>query len=90
MSTHDVIVGEGLSTRLIKLRNPWGKHDEWKGEWCEDSPLWTPKLREQLDWYNTREGVFIMPFAEFPIVFSSSNMCVDSDPLKYVHSYRIH
>jgi hypothetical protein len=31
-----------------------------------------------------------MPFAEFPTVFTSVNICVDSDPLKYIHSYRTH
>ena len=30
--------------RLVKLRNPWGK-GEWKGDWGDDSWLWTPYLK---------------------------------------------
>lgn len=37
----------GGHARLIKLRNPWGRL-EWKGDWSDQSPLWTPELRRQL------------------------------------------
>jgi len=30
--------------RLCVMRNPWGQ-GEWKGEWSDNSPLWTPELR---------------------------------------------
>jgi calpain-15 len=36
-----------VHARLIKLRNPWGQL-EWKGDWSDHSPLWTPALRRQL------------------------------------------
>ena len=38
----------GEPTRLVKLRNPWGKL-EWRGEWSDSSPLWSPALRDELD-----------------------------------------
>jgi len=31
--------------QLLKLRNPPGDHDEWKGDWGDKSSLWTRKLR---------------------------------------------
>ena len=34
--------------RLLKLRNPPGDHDEWKGDWSDKSPLWTKKLKKKL------------------------------------------
>jgi len=37
----------GKTERLLKIRNPWGNF-EWKGDWSDASPLWTPALREQL------------------------------------------
>ena len=31
--------------KLIHLRNLWGNGDEWSGDWCNSSSLWTPELR---------------------------------------------
>jgi calpain-15 len=33
------------NTKLLKLRNPWGK-EEWLGDWSDKSKLWTPALKE--------------------------------------------
>ena len=32
--------------KLIHLRNLWGNGDEWNGDWCNSSSLWTPELRK--------------------------------------------
>jgi len=29
--------------KLVKLRNPWGG-GEWKGDWSDESYLWTKEL----------------------------------------------
>lgn len=36
---------QGKTVKLCMLRNPWGQ-GEWKGDWCDTSPLWTAELRE--------------------------------------------
>ena len=40
-------VDQPLDVNLLRIRNPWGPY-AWKGEWAEDSELWTADLREQL------------------------------------------
>ena len=35
------------NVKLVKLRNPWGV-DSWRGDWGHDSPLWTPKILEEV------------------------------------------
>ena len=36
----EVTDGNDQIQKLVKLRNPWGKH-EWNGDWSDSSPLWT-------------------------------------------------
>ena len=47
------------------MRNPWGK-GEWIGDWSDNSPLWTPQLRQM---YNVQkdkdDGIFYIPFDEY-------------------------
>jgi calpain-15 len=35
---------EGHGVQLVKVRKPWGKN-EWRGDWCDNSHLWTEELR---------------------------------------------
>jgi len=39
LGAHDVILDDGSSVRLIKIRNPWGK-GEWKGAWNDEDKIW--------------------------------------------------
>lgn len=49
--------------RLLKLRNPWG-HYSWKGDWSDDSDLWTDELRDTLMPHGASEGVFWISFED--------------------------
>lgn len=43
ISAVEVTTDEGV-VRLLKLRNPWG-HQEWSGDWSDNSDKWTPELK---------------------------------------------
>lgn len=49
--------------RLLKLRNPWG-HYSWKGDWSDDSDVWTDDLRDILMPHGASEGVFWISFED--------------------------
>lgn len=62
-------------TRLVKIRNPHRK-SKWKGDWADDSSLWTPELRQLL---RCPEGglpqVFFMSFQDFIQEFAHCTIC---------------
>ena len=33
----------GQKVRLLRVRNPWSNY-EWKGNWSDNAPEWTPEL----------------------------------------------
>jgi hypothetical protein len=37
-------------SKLLQLRNPPGDHGEWQGDWGDESPLWTRRLKRRLGW----------------------------------------
>jgi len=41
------LAGQISGFRLLKIRNVWG-HQEWSGEWSDESPLWEqhPEVKE--------------------------------------------
>lgn len=49
---------------FILLKNPWGKK-EWNGPWSKNSPLWTSKLKEELEYNEIQNGTFWMNSKDF-------------------------
>ncbi len=68
--------------RLVKLRNPWGK-GEWKGDWADNSPKWTPNLKKELRFISQDDGVFYMTYNDFVKYYSDCQICYYHDDYKY-------
>ena len=60
--------------RLLRLRNPWG-HYSWKGDWSDDSAIWTLQLREMLMPHGASDGVFWISFDDVLRYFDCIDIC---------------
>mmetsp|Transcript_6709 Transcript_6709/g.11909 ORF Transcript_6709/g.11909 Transcript_6709/m.11909 type:complete len:795 (-) Transcript_6709:1604-3988(-) len=70
-----IAVKEAHGHRLLNIRNPWGTF-EWAGNWSDNSPLWTPKMREAIKpTLTANDGTFWMSFDDFIRSFSGVNIC---------------
>lgn len=70
-----ISVKEACSHRLLNIRNPWGTF-EWNGNWGDNSPLWTKRMRDALNPNLTaNDGTFWMSFEDFLKNFSGVNIC---------------
>lgn len=69
---------------LIKLRNPPGDHEEWRGDWGDHSPLWTRRQRARLGLVeDDKDNAFWMSFHDFCVVFRSLYVCRWYDPRQW-------
>uniref|UniRef100_T1IP60 Calpain catalytic domain-containing protein n=1 Tax=Strigamia maritima TaxID=126957 RepID=T1IP60_STRMM len=68
----------GRKFDLIRVRNPWGSHVEWKGAWSDNSEEW--KLlpyddRRRMGMVNRDDGEFWMEFRDFVRNFHAVEIC---------------
>ena len=69
----------GKIVKLLKLRNPWGRH-EWNGAWSDKSSEWTPELDAMLDHTNEDDGTFFIPFNDMLIKYENISICSNPNP----------
>lgn len=55
--------------RLCKIRNPWGNF-EWKGDWSDNSDLWTDEMKSRVSYTNADDGSFFMSWEDTCHYFS--------------------
>lgn len=69
---------KGKTVQLFQLRNPWG-FQEWNGLWSDNSEVWTPALRKELDSVVQNDGFFFIDIDNFIKNFKFSNICKYND-----------
>ena len=84
ISIHEVDTENG-PVRLCKLRNPWGS-GEWKGDWSDESDLWTPELRAEVGCKEEDDGIFHMTVEDYVGQYESTSFCVEHSLAKFRHS----
>ena len=70
---------------LFKMRNPWAKK-EWNGDWSDESPLWDPKTKSQVNYQDKDNGIFFINESDFFKFFDSVEICyffLDSEEVIY-------
>ena len=60
--------------KLLQLRNPWGRK-EWQGDWADNSPLWTRRLKAKVSYKNKEDGTFWMNYQDFTLNFNEVYVC---------------
>jgi hypothetical protein len=84
--------------QLIKLRNPPGDHDSWKGDWSANSLLWSKRLKYKCNYNVNAEGsslnandaidhnTFFMSFDDFLNIFRFLYVCKYYNPSKWLET----
>ena len=65
-------------TLLLRIRNPWGNNDEWKGAWCDGADEWkylSSEVRRKMKYIIRGDGEFWMSFDDFCDHFEELEIC---------------
>nr|XP_002120374.1 calpain-A-like [Ciona intestinalis] len=68
----------GDTVKLVKLRNPWGGKNEWKGDWSDDSFTWhyiPDDVKYSMGYENRDNGEWWMSFDDFTNYFTDVTFC---------------
>ncbi|PAA90525.1 hypothetical protein BOX15_Mlig026089g1 [Macrostomum lignano] len=63
---------------LVRIRNPWGNEEEWKGSWGDDSSEWdqlSAEEKQRIGLSNADDGEFWMSFEDFAQNFHKVEIC---------------
>ncbi|CAE6964426.1 ADL1, partial [Symbiodinium sp. CCMP2456] len=73
---------EGHGFQLVRVRNPWGKKQEYTGDWCDVSDKWkeNPEVAKDLDFKPRVDGIFWMTIKDFCYYFTLVQVLKISQP----------
>lgn len=75
--------------RLVQCRNPWG-NDSFKGDWSDQSLLWTPELEKEAGFTNNQgDGLIFMSVEDYHKMFRITWINFDPSKLKRSHFLRL-
>lgn len=75
--------------KLMCLRNPWGR-GEWKGDWSDDSECWTTRMRNLVDFWDSKDdGIFWIDINDYVTEFDSIYVCRDFSDTNQWHNTEI-
>ena len=70
---HDILY------HLVRVRNPWGDNNEWKGSWSDHDTKWKQiddETRHKIGLQNKADGEFWMDFfTDFVKEFEEVSIC---------------
>lgn len=77
---HSVKRADGSTLRLLKLRYPWKRSAEqapfeYTGKYNLKDKLWTPELKEKVNFAKLAKDEFFMPIDSFKVAFKSYTIC---------------
>ncbi|CAE7800651.1 DEK1 [Symbiodinium sp. CCMP2592] len=73
---------EGHGLELVRVRNPWGKKQEYDGDWGDSSEKWKehPEVAKEVNFQKRVDGVFWMTIADFCKWFTMLQVLKKSQP----------
>ncbi|KAK2152241.1 hypothetical protein LSH36_334g03002 [Paralvinella palmiformis] len=73
-----ILLLNGTTVTLVRLRNPWGNNKEWKLAWSDRSEEWSlvsPEERQRMKFIRSEDGEFWMSFEDFVACFHKVEIC---------------
>lgn len=74
LSAHVITNKEQQKIRLLKIRNPWSE-EEWRGDWSDQSYLWTLELKKELNFEAKDDGIFYIAIEDYVKFFYITTIC---------------
>ncbi len=66
-------------TKLVKIRNPWGRENRRSGAWSDTSGLWTDAIKKEVgDMVDANDGIFWMSFEDYTRAFMWTTILYDT------------
>lgn len=85
LDSQNVVDGSGKPDRIVKMRDAFGKMQDWAGDWSDTSSRWTPDLVQTVKGQKKKDSsCFWMNVNDVCRIFSQ--MCVSRVHPNYVYT----